>query len=182
MKNKLLRFILLPFVSLFIGVNIYYFNSTQIIGNKLPMPFGYGASVVLSGSMSPAFEVNDVIIVKETNDYEVGDIVVYQNKKEIFLIVHRIVEIRDDLIITQGDANNVADAGITADQIKGEVVHIIPKAGSLINAIKSPLGIILIIGLSFSLLEMSYKKEKREDASDIELLKEEIRKYKEKQE
>ena len=32
-----------------LGLNIYSANAGKLVGNKLPMPFGYGAAVVLSG-------------------------------------------------------------------------------------------------------------------------------------
>ena len=58
------RFFLLFIISLMIGLRMYYWNSSSLVGNSMPMPFGYGASVVLSGSMEPALSVNDVVIVK----------------------------------------------------------------------------------------------------------------------
>lgn len=47
-----------------------------LAGNQVPMPFGMGVAVVLSGSMESELITNDVIIVRETNDYAVGDVVV----------------------------------------------------------------------------------------------------------
>ena len=63
--TKISRSALLIFVSLIVGVNIYLWNAQSLMGNALPMPFGYGAAVVLSGSMEPTFSTGDLILVKE---------------------------------------------------------------------------------------------------------------------
>ena len=52
-----------------IGFNVYLANAYGLVGNQLPMPFGYGAAVVLSGSMEPEFSEGDLILIKETKDY-----------------------------------------------------------------------------------------------------------------
>ena len=107
-KNKcvqtILRIVALACVGIFLGCNIYLWNAQSLTGNVLPMPFGVGMAVVLSGSMEPELSVNDVIIVQQQDGYEVGDVVVYQSDKS--LVVHRIIEISDGMVVTQGDANN----------------------------------------------------------------------------
>ena len=80
MQNKkfppILRTLFLIVVSLVLGINIYSWNAKSLTGNVLPMPFGYGGAVVLSGSMEPTIAVDELIIVKAEDGYEVGDIVV----------------------------------------------------------------------------------------------------------
>ena len=71
-KEKLqafLRAALVIVVSLVIGFNLYSWNARSLTGNVLPMPFGYGAAVVLSGSMEPAISVDDLIVVKAADGY-----------------------------------------------------------------------------------------------------------------
>ena len=63
------------------GVGIYLFNAQTIAGNPMPMPFGVGAAVVLSGSMEPEFSAGDLIVFVEADDYAINDIVVYQSAK-----------------------------------------------------------------------------------------------------
>ncbi|MDF9825400.1 signal peptidase I [Breznakia sp. PF5-3] len=176
-SNVILRRVLLSLVGLFLGVNIYLFNATSIVGNKLPMPFGYGAAVVLSGSMEPALSVNNLIIVEESKAYDKGDIVVYQDGNE--LIVHRIVSIDKDSVITKGDANSVSDNPIRKSSIKGKVIVSIPFIGVLINILKSPLGTITILILAFMLLERSYKNDKNKNLENLDIIRQEIEKIKE---
>ncbi len=179
MKKKFPIFKILLFVlaALLIGMNVYLFNANTVVGNSMPMPFGYGIAVVLSGSMEPQLMVDDVIIVHETNDYTVGDVVVFQTGT--MPVVHKIIEIDGDTVITQGIANNAPDEPITMGDIKGELVATIPGAGKVISAIKTPAGAVIILALAFLLLEFSYRGEKKKDDDDIERIKEEIRRLKE---
>lgn len=77
--------------------------------------------------MEPTLKTNSLIIVKESDSYKVNDIVTYKLDGEY--ITHRIIEINDDSIITQGDANNAADEAISKDMIVGKVVGNFMKSG-----------------------------------------------------
>ena len=175
-KFNILRILLLGFVGIFAGVNLYLWNANTVVGNTMPMPFGYGMAVVLSGSMEPDLSVDDVIIVRETKDYTVGETVVYQNGATP--VVHQIISIDGDTVITKGKANNAADDPITMDMIKGEVIYVIPNGGSVIRTVKTPAGVIIILAAAFFLLELSYRKEKKKDDDDLEAIKAEIRRLK----
>lgn len=170
---NILRRMLLVVVGLIIGVNFYLANARGLTGNQMPMPFGTGCAVVLSGSMEPALSVDDLIIVREAKDYAVNDIVVYQNGFE--LIVHRIINVDGDTITTKGDANNTADAPIDRSAIKGKVVLGIVKLGAVAQVLKNPISILVMGVLVVFLMEMSFRKEKKADDKNLDLLKEEIR-------
>ena len=43
-----LRVAVLVLVSLVLGINVYLWNARSLTGNALPMPFGYGAALVLT--------------------------------------------------------------------------------------------------------------------------------------
>lgn len=88
----ILRYVLPLFMLLIMGIGLFSIVSSKINGNQLPMPFGYGIGVVLSNSMKPELQVDDLIVVNASGDYEVGDIIVFQNGKS--LTVHRIVDIQ----------------------------------------------------------------------------------------
>lgn len=179
-KNKnhkmVIRLVFLILISLFLGLNIYFWNANQLVGNALPMPFGYGGAVVLSGSMEPELSVNDLVFLHQIDDYKVGDIVVYQLENE--LIIHRIVDIDDETgeIITQGDANNVADAPISKKNIKGKMIACIPWVGVIVEMLHTPIGILIVLVLALVLLELSYQCEYTKKDKEIENIKKEIRK------
>lgn len=175
MKSTL-RVVLLAVISLLIGLKLYNWNAETLVGNAMPMPFGYGVSVVLSGSMEPELSVNDLVLVKGQDSYEVGDIVVYQDSRS--LVIHRIVSIDGDEIITQGDANNAADPPIREEDIKGKETFHIPFLGAVVRILKSPVGFIIVLILAIVLIELPYYKERKKVIYEQEKIKEEIRRLK----
>lgn len=182
MKKKvkaIIRITLLVIVALLIGGNIYVLNASRLVGNTVPMPFGVGAAVVLSGSMEPELSVGDLLIISERESYEIDDVVVYQDSG--MAITHRIVFIADNEIITRGDANNTDDSPISREQIKGEVVLAIPFVGYAVNAIKTPIGTFGLLAGSVFLLERSFHAEKKKDKKELEAIKAEIEKIKQEQ-
>ena len=178
--TSIIRRVILVILGLIIGTNAYLANAKTLTGNQMPMPFGYGAAVVLSGSMEPVLSKGDLIIVQEKESYKVGDVVVFQSGKS--LIVHRIIKIDDKKVITQGDANNVADPEFDTQFIKGKEVFRIPYIGVLVDIIKTPTGTIVILILAFWMVEYSFRKQKNEDSEKQEEIKAEIRRLKEEQE
>ena len=174
--KSVIRIVVLVLLAALIGVGIYSMNASMLGGNALPMPFGFGMTVVLSGSMEPELSVDDLLIVAPAETYEVGDVVVFQTQRTA--VVHRIVSINGDEIITRGDANTGDDEPITKENIKGKVVFVIPLVGMLINFIKSPVGTILLLCLAIWLLESSFKKEKEQKSEELEAIRREIEELK----
>ena len=179
-KKAVWRRLVLVLIGLLLGVNIYLANARGIMGNQMPMPFGYGMANVLSGSMEPTFSKGTLLLVKETDDVSVGDIVVYQAEHE--LVVHRVTAIDGDTVITRGDANNADDAPFDRSEIKGKVIGWIPYMGSIVNILKTPTGLILMICCGFFLVEGSFRKQQESDDRELEAIKEEIRRLKQEKE
>lgn len=176
-KNKspaktLLRITLLALAALVIGLNVYGINASRLAGDSLPMPLGFGAAVVMSGSMEPELSVGDLLFVVRRESYGVRDVVVYQDGRTA--VTHRIVSVSEDEVITRGDANNINDDPITPEQIKGEVVLALPLAGYAVNAVRSPIGTVCILALAVILLECSFRSEKQKDAQELDAIRAEI--------
>ncbi len=114
---------------------------------SLTTVFGYGACFVVSGSMEPTLSVNDVIVVKETDSPQVGDMLLYRSGNE--LVVHRVVEVinNGETVITRGDANEVNDPPVSRSEFIGRVVWVIPKLGNVIAFFKSVYGVIALFSL-----------------------------------
>ena len=179
LHNKILniiRLLLLIITSLVIGINLYYLNAIKILGDPMPMPNGYGVAVILSGSMEPTLEIDDLIIVEKKETYHKNDIVVFQRKNE--LIVHRIIEINNNEVITKGDANTAHDTIISIKDIKGKVNKRIPNVGIIINFIKSPLGILIIISITIFVYTYSSLKEQKQEKNELNEIRKEIEKLK----
>ena len=173
------RIVLIVFVSLVVGFNLYTWNAQSLMGNALPMPFGYGAAVVLTGSMEPTIGTSDLIIVAERPVYAVDDIVVYQSGK--MLVVHRILEIADGIVTTKGDANNAPDAPVELSAVKGKVVTVIPGVGAVAKILKTPAATAVLVIGAVVLMEASFRKEKKKGDDQLEKIKEEIRRLKDEQ-
>jgi signal peptidase I len=135
-KRKILRGLIAVFVSLLFGVLLFWGFAGKLAQNRLTSFGGYGLSVVLSGSMEPFLYIDDLVIIEETKEVEVGDVVVYE--KDDDLIIHRVVEADGDMLVTQGDANDVADDPISLSDVRGKMVSFVPAVGRVIRAVRAP--------------------------------------------
>lgn len=134
--SKVVNFFLIFFLLL---VTIFFLFS------KLNFPGNYKILLVQSGSMSPAINTGDLVVVKPSSKYKKGDIVTFLSKGKI-TTTHRIADIQNNQIITKGDANQVSDQdSIEKEQILGKVFYILPHFGYLVIFIKSIPGLIIFI-------------------------------------
>jgi signal peptidase len=163
-------------VSLLLGCKLYTWNARTLVGNALAMPFGYGVTVVLSGSMQPTLLVDDIVIIREEESYSVGDVVVYQDSSS--LVIHRIVDISGEVVVTQGDANDIPDSPITFEDIKGKEVAKVSHLGVVVRFLKSTSGFLVVLVIAILLMELPYYLEKRKYLQEQEKIKEEIRRLK----
>ena len=108
--------------------------------------------------MVPYLKINDVIIIKNNDDYKINDIITYQNDNEY--VTHRIISINDNEIITKGDANNTQDEPITKDQIVGKLIYKIHTLGFISYSLSKPMTWILlfVIGVIVTCLIPDKKK------------------------
>jgi signal peptidase len=97
----------------------------------LPFRFVY----LLSGSMRPTYQPGDVAVVFVQKDLAVkpGDVVLFS--ASIGPTIHRVVAIENDLISTQGDANDTIDSE-RIKKVEGKVLFAIPKLGYGIDFIQ----------------------------------------------
>jgi signal peptidase len=170
--SVIFRIILIVIAGLTVGIGVFSWNAAGLVGNQLPMPFGIGASVVLSPSMEPNLLVNDFVIVAEQESYQVDDIVVYQDGN--ILVIHRLIQNNGDKVVTKGDANNVADDPIDVSQIKGKMVFRIPFVGLIFKYLKTVPGTLLVLALSIFLLYRSRQKERAKDSEELDDIVKEI--------
>lgn len=142
------------------------------------MPFGYGQAVVISGSMSPAFEVGDLLIYQSVEEYKIGDMVAFRDG-ENDLVTHRIVEVNEEYLVTKGDANPVTDDPIVYTDIYGKVIFIIPKVGRLIAFLQHPTSIVFVLLLFLGGLEWNYRQERKKSRKRLEKERIELQKLRE---
>ncbi len=116
-----------------------------------PIPMGGNAAyVIVNGiSMEPNFHRGDLVIVRPSSQYSIGDAVVYQNQglggKNVF---HRIIELNIDRYVLKGDNNSWVDTyEPTNEEVIGKLWVYIPRAGSLMEKVRTPSGMALLAGV-----------------------------------
>jgi hypothetical protein len=106
------RFVLFPGFLLVTGLSdvvAIMSESMEHVGNEDAYYYqyfetnGYNRSVVDAFPYTTGLYVGDVLLVKETNNYSVGDVVIYYSPEFGNKIIHRIVS--TDPIVTKGDNN-----------------------------------------------------------------------------
>lgn len=129
-----------------------------------PNFLGYTPLIVNSGSMEPAFDTNDLVVVKTAADpenLEVGDVICYLTGQS--LVTHRIVgvEYAEDqtvMYVTQGDANNVADSvRVLPEQIIGVYVTHFDNLGGFALFMQTPFGMLLCVVLPMLALFITFR-------------------------
>lgn len=126
--------------------------------------FGLQADVVQSGSMEPTLYKNDLVFAKQVREDEIqqDDIIVF--KRNGIKYVHRVISCENGVIITQGDANNLADDPITFADVEGKVVTVWAKVGGVVQFFQSAYGILIIatVIIAISCFSILFKKDKNE--------------------
>lgn len=110
---------------------------------KSPVPsfFGYSTLIVTTGSMSGTIEQGDMIVIKKTDEYKIGDVITFIPEGESIPTTHRIIRISGDHYYTKGDANNAEDMRpVTADRIVGKVINTYSHAGLFFGWLKDDFG------------------------------------------
>ena len=145
--------ILIVFLSVVLLLNLYLFAAQMIFKNQLPKLLGMAQIIVVSGSMEPAIQVGDMLVIREQDRYQHGDIITYRSGQN--LITHRVISVDGTDLVTQGDANNVADEPITLSQVEGKMFLRIPGLGRAILLLKTPAGILVALISGFVLVAIS---------------------------
>ena len=78
---------------------------------------------ITSGSMENELKIGDIVLIKESNDYKVNDIITY-NVDDKYLVTHRIIKRNGNNYITKGDNNNtIDDISVQKENIEGKVIY-----------------------------------------------------------
>ena len=176
MVKKVFGWIGTGFLTLLVVIASWLCFDKFVLKHRVPSIFGYSSLMVATGSMSGTIEEGDLIIIKDTGDYKIGDIVTFFQDGDDIPTTHRIINYTDIEGIrywkTRGDANNTPDERlITSDEIIGEVVVTIPYVGTFIDwAVEGGgliyiIGIFLILGLGIYIIKGDDDEEEEEETS-----------------
>ena len=148
-------------VILSIMLIIYSYIQLNILKQEYNTFFGFSIFNISSGSMKETIQIDDIIIIKEENRLNKGDIITFFQDDQI--ITHRIIEILDDgNFITKGDANNSKDSKVYKQNVIGKVVKIIPRGGVWIKVF-SDSKVITCICITLIFIGITIKNNKEED-------------------
>jgi len=116
------KIFLISLIIIFFSTLILFKDRDKIINNaKIRI------LTIKSGSMYPTLDINDIIIIKKSDKYKIGDIITY-NYKDRYLVTHRIIGTYQSFFITKGDNNNSEDEeNVEIQNVKGKVILIIKK-------------------------------------------------------
>ena len=165
--GKIIGNIILSILVIAILIMLYCYYQIDIKKNTYVNIFGYSFFEVITGSMSPTIEVQDVVIVKIGQDnINVDDIITYYKDNNV--ITHRVVSIDEDDLVCKGDNNNTFDSAIKRDIIIGKVVKIIPGVGTFKETLFTPSVLVpfLVTFVLFGVYFNFHDKEKKDQKKD----------------
>lgn len=128
------------------------FSTVNIPGKSYPKWL-----VVYSGSMTPAIRTGSLVLVKQEQKYQAGDVISYITEKELgkrnpkYVVTHRIIEERQDSrgkveFIAKGDANSATDSALVkSGLILGKVIFTLPLVGYVVGFTQTLPGLIILI-------------------------------------
>lgn len=121
-KSLVYNIVLAIFLTLIIAVITIYVSKVKL-------------DVVLSDSMADTFYKDDIVVIKQYDDYNVGDIIEFKMGNGT-LVTHRIQEKNIEggitTFVTKGDNNPSSDSTeVPISSVQGKVIAII-KGGNLI--------------------------------------------------
>ena len=142
------------FFALFLLMSLSYLYivvSPKIFKNFYP--FGIKTAIVLTGSMEPTLNIDDFVILRELKGrVNVNDIVSYKRPGEKNEVLHRVVSVNKNIVITKGDANNKEDDPIDVMQITDVYVRKVKYLGKIIAFFTKPLGVSFTVTLFLIIL------------------------------
>ena len=148
-KKKILKMAVSVILIILACAVLYALAFTAVVKIKDPqgvaMPFGFGASFVLSGSMEPEISTDDLVFVKRADELHVGDVVLYNTGGSN--VLHRITTIDGARITTQGDANNTEDKSFSKSAVLGVYIGKIPSGGKIIRFVTNPPFVMAVVFL-----------------------------------
>lgn len=133
----------------------------QRFSNNSLSIFNYRLFSVVTGSMSPKYEVGDVILCKEVdiNTLKIGDDITYLGKsgtykdKIVTHRIHNIEEVDGELeFYTKGIASTRIDPVVKKDQIYGKIVIKFQTLSWLYKFITTPSGFYICIFIPIAIL------------------------------
>lgn len=175
MTKKIFKYIILSVLIILFIINLIlsFEENTHILGIYM---FN-----IVSESMEPTLDVNDVVIVQKCNisKLEKGDIITFEQDGRA--ISHRILDITKERGIikfeTKGDNNEIPDPDkVEADKVYGKVLFSVKKVGKIISYIQNVRGFINVAMFAVIVFILVSLRDKRKNTRKMKRKKYEIKK------
>ena len=152
--------------ALLLGLSLITAGLQLLSKEKLPSVLGYSHLVVISGSMQPAVDVGDLLVIHREDSYDPGDIVTFEDGNS--LVTHRLLRVEGDHAITKGDANNTEDKPLPLSGLLGKTVLRVPKIGHAILYLRSQQGLLSLTAMVVLLIAIPliFRQDKRDPHKD----------------
>ena len=173
---KIIYGIIKTFIVSFLVIYLLFVIIQRVTNNS--SIFGYRMFTVATGSMEPVYNVNDVILVKDTDPstLKVGDDIAYLGNRDAvkgLVVTHRIIRIEtlDDNKVhytLKGVNNKYEDPSITEDQILGKVLgkvyvvnfinHVVKNIYGFFFLVFCPLVLVIFLEIADTIIEAKLEK------------------------
>lgn len=148
--GKILKTILLALLGMLLIINLTMLYQTNIKHEEIPRVGNISVFNIVSKSMEPTINVNDLIVIQKCTEEEIqkGDIITYE-KEDGTIVTHRIVKISEEegqnVYTTKGDNNAVEDdEKISHEQVQGKYLFKIKGAGKFAQKLQENNGFITV--------------------------------------
>jgi len=154
--RKIVRFagwVIFAGVMLLMAVLVFFLLQSRLAGGT-PAVAGYQMYIVEGGSMSPAFGLGSIVLVRPLAPAAVqaGDIITYRDpdpERADTIVTHRVMEVlptEPPSFITRGDANDADDPlPLSGGNLIGRVYYSVPYIGYLFSFVRTRTGILLLV-------------------------------------
>lgn len=175
MTKKIFKYIIVSVLIILFIINLIlsFEENTHILGIYM---FN-----IVSESMEPTLNVNDVVIVQkcDISKLKKDDIITF--KQEGRIISHRIIDITEERGIikftTKGDNNEIPDLDkVEASQVYGKVLFSMKRVGKIVSYIQNARGFINIAIFAVIVFVLVSLRDKQKNIRKIKRKKYEIKK------
>ena len=137
--KKVFTGILWAFLGILVVITAWLAVDKFVRKSPVPSFCGYSLLTVQTGSMSGTIEIGDMVLIRKSDDFEIGDVITFLFPDEKVSTTHRIVNVNPDgTFVTKGAANNAVDTrAVAKENIVGKSDFVVRKGGLFLLWLKS---------------------------------------------
>lgn len=183
--KKIIKTIMLAILITLLISNIIMFYQTNIKHTEIPQVAGISVFNIVSGSMEPTININDLIVIKKCKESEIEneDIITYK-KDNGTVVTHRVIsknkENGEIVYVTKGDNNPVEDNGVVKySQVHGKYLFKIKGIGGFVEKLQKNNGLISVAIAIIIFVILKNGRDKKKETRKIAREKYDIKKKRE---